>query len=198
MASTIQNYLAVLTSEHNQKPNFVAFVSAICQPSVDAQNLLATFPVIFDLRYAVGDQLDKIGAWVGVSRNLNQMVLGVDTLDDNTYRVLIYLFIAMNTWDGTVPGIYNIWNSILASTYGPILVDDFQDMTMAIVLLVPPTSLLILAILIQGYFLMRPAGVGIIGFFEPSVPSTPVFGFDAETSTVSGFDVGAWVIPVVT
>jgi len=192
----ISTYLAVLTSEHNQKPNFVAMVSLFCQASVDQQNLLETFSTLFDVDFAVGDQLDKIGERVGVSRHLNRMVLGVDTLDDPTYRVLIKLFIAENTWDGTVPGIYNIWNAILASTYGPILVDDFQDMTMAIVLMVPPVGLLILAILTNGYFLMRPAGVGIIGFFTPSVPGDPVFGFDAENASISGFDVGAWAIPI--
>jgi hypothetical protein len=192
----LSTYLAVLTSEHNQKEKFVAMVSLFCQASVDQQNLLDTFPTLFDVDTAVGDQLDKIGAWIGVSRHLNRMVLGVDTLDDPTYRVLIKLFIAMNTWDGTVPGIYDIWNAILASTYGPILVEDYQDMTMAIVLLVPPAGLLILAILSNGYFLMRPAGVGIIGFFTPSIPGDPVFGFDVETSTISGFDVGAWAIPV--
>ena len=192
----LSTYLAVLTSEHNQKPKFVATVSLIAQTSVDQQSAIDGFSMLFDVDLAMGDQLDKIGEWVGVSRHLTKAVLGVDTLDDPTYRVLVKLFIAMNSWDGTTPGIYNIWNAILASTYGPILVEDFQDMTMAIVLLVPPTSVLILAILTNGYFLLRPAGVGIVGFFTPSVPGTPAFGFDVENSSISGFDVGSWVIPI--
>ena len=192
----ISTYLAVLTSEHNQRPNFVAMVSLFCQANVDQQNLLDQFPMLFDVDLAVGDQLDKIGQWVGVSRNLTAPVLGVTTLDDPTYRVLIMLFIAMNSWDGTVPGIYNIWNAILAPTYGPIFIVDNQDMTMTVILLTPPTSVLILAILTNGYFLLRPAGVGITGFFEPSVPGDPIFGFDVENSFISGFDVGAWIIPI--
>jgi hypothetical protein len=197
MSTTITTYLAVLTSEHNDKPNFVALVTAICQFSVDTQNLLQGFPTLFDVDLAVGDQLDKIGQWVGVSRNLNQTIMGTSVLDDPTYRVLLKLFIAMNQWDGTVPGIYNIWNAILEPTYGPIFIVDNQDMTMDVILTTPPTSVLILAILTNGYFLLRPAGVLILGFFTPSVPGDPCFGFDLENSFISGFDVGAWLIPIV-
>jgi Protein of unknown function (DUF2612) len=174
----------------------MALVAALCQGSVDQQNQLLNFSDIFDINEAVGDQLDKLGAWVGVSRNLNQVILGVSTLPDTQYAVFLKLFIAMNSWDGTVPGIYTIWDTLFAPQ-GSILVQDNQDMSMAIVFQNPPTDLLTLAILTQGYWLLRPAGVLMVGFFEPSVPGDPLFGFDVENSTISGFDVGAFVIAVV-
>lgn len=194
----VNDYLALVTSEHKQKPNFIAMLTVFLQAQVDQQNQMAKFPYLFDVDLAAGDQLDKIGQWVGVSRDLKQSVLGISILPDASYRILLKLFIAMNTWDGTVPGMYTIWNTILEPSVGPILVQDNQDMTMTIIFLVPPTSLLILAILTQGYFLMRPAGVLIDGFFIPSVPypGTPLFGFDLESSLIAGFDVGAWIIPV--
>lgn len=136
--STADTYLKLVTSEHNQKPNFMAMLAMFVQAQVDQQAQLVNFPALFDVDMAVGDQLDKIGQWVGVSRNLNQTILGVSMLPDATYRILIKLFIAMNTWDGTVPGIYTIWDNILAADYGDILVMDGQDMTMFMVLLEPP------------------------------------------------------------
>jgi len=196
MSASPATYLSKITSEHANKPMFSALVAALVQASVDQQNVLQNFAALFDVDNAVGDQLDKIGQWVGVSRNLPVAIHGVSTLDDPTYRVLVKLFIAMNSWDGTVPGIYEIWDAILAPTYGAILVQDNQDMTMLVVLLTPPTAVLILGILLGGYFLLRPAGVGIVGFFEPSVPDQPIFGFDVENATISGFDVGNWMIPI--
>ncbi len=102
-------YTKLVTSEHSSKPNFMAFVAALVQTFVDQQKLLASFSALFDVDLAVGDQLDKIGAWAGVSRNLSKVIGGVTVLDDATYRVLIKFNIAMNIWDGTVPGIYTVW-----------------------------------------------------------------------------------------
>lgn len=126
------------------------------------------------------------------------VVESITSLDDTQYRTLLKLFVAMNAWDGTIPGIYTIWNSVFAQEGFKILVQDDEDMTMVVVLLNPPTDLVILAILTQGYFLLRPAGVEIGGFYQPSLPisSVPIFGFDAENATVSGFNVGAWMVPV--
>lgn len=121
---------------------------------------------------------------------------GITVLDDDDYRILLKLFIAQNQWDGTTPGIYDAWNSIFASEGFQILVGDNQDMTMVIVLLNAPTNIVILSIVTQGYFLLVPAGVLLEGFFEPSIVGIPIFGFDVENSTISGWDVGAWMIPV--
>jgi hypothetical protein len=118
---------------------------------------------------------------------------GISVLDDDDYRTLLKLFIAMNSWDGTVPGIYTIWNSLFPEY--PILVQDNQDMTMTVVFINPPTNVVILALFTQGYFLLRPAGVRITGFFEPSGP-LPIFGADIENATISGPDVGYLVTPI--
>jgi Protein of unknown function (DUF2612) len=190
-------YLSLIPSANNQRPLFLAFVAALVQASVDQQNVMLSLPSLFDIDVAVGDQLDKLGAWIGVIRNLNQEVDGVSVLPDASYRILLKLFIAQNNWDGTIPGMYSIWNTVFAAEGYQILVQDNQDMSMFVVFLNPPTDLLILSILTQGYFLLRPAGVEIIGYFMPSVPGIPAFGFDVENSTVSGFDVGAWVEAIV-
>lgn len=193
MSATPGTYTSLVTSEFQTSPNFLATVSALVQAFVDQQNLLAQFPALFTVTLAVGDQLDKIGAWVGVSRYLTQDIDGVSTLTDVEYRVLILLYIAANNWDGTVPGIYAIWNAILAPYLGPIIVVDNQDMTMGIYLLDIPSNLLLLGMLANGYFTLRPAGVGV-NIYTPSIPDTPFFGFDTETDVISGFDVGAFAV----
>src|SRR6266566_1182141 len=135
-------YTKLVTSEHSSKPNFMAFVAALVQTFVDQQKLLASFSALFDVDLAVGDQLDKIGAWAGVSRNLSKVIGGVTVLDDATYRVLIKFNIAMNIWDGTVPGIYTVWNANLKPYLGPIVVVDNQDMTMNVFILSNPGGVL--------------------------------------------------------
>jgi hypothetical protein len=65
-------------------------------------------------------------------------------------------------------------------------------MHMAYALLGPTPDAVTLALFTQGYLSLKPSGVQIDAFMTPSVPSTPYFGFDAQNSSVSGFDVGAW------
>lgn len=157
----ISSYLSRITSEHRNQPLFTALVSVLAQASVDGQTVMNSFPQIFDVDIAVGDQLDIVGLWVGVSRNLSQTIHGVSTLDDESYRVLVKLFIAMNAWDGTVPGAYTILDTIFAPEGYQFQISDNQNMTMTVTLLNPPANLVLQALFAQGYFALRPAGVGL-------------------------------------
>lgn len=221
MTVDISQYTSLITSEHNQKPRFMAMVSLLAQWGVDRQNMLASIPGLFDIDNAVGQQLDWIGQWVGISRNLSVPLTGVyfsfDTagigfdqgtwfgpfdpttglvaLPDAQYRTLLYAVIAANNWDGTVPGAYAAWNTIFEPLGYSILIDDNQDMTMNAVLVGPSADAVTLALFTGGYLNLRPAGVGITNYYTTSITGAPVFGFDAENSGVSGFNVGAWVIP---
>ena len=64
----VSNYTALITSEHADKPKFMAMVEAVAQCFVDQQNLLLSVPTAFDLDDAVGVQLDAVGLWVGIGR----------------------------------------------------------------------------------------------------------------------------------
>lgn len=198
MSASASQYAALITSEHRPEPKFSAWVEANAQPFVDLQNQMQSLQWLLDLDKAAGDQLDKLGKWVGVSRKLSAAVNGVTVLDDASYRVLLKLFVAMNAWDGTVPGIYAVWETVFSQEQYQILVSDNLDMTMDVIFLNPPTDLLILAILTQGYFLLRPAGVKIDGYWEPSAPypQTPIMGLDVEDASIKGLDEGALVEPI--
>ena len=45
-------------------------VATLCQPFVDEQSVLNSLPGKYDLDSAVGVQLDAVGEWVGISREL--------------------------------------------------------------------------------------------------------------------------------
>jgi hypothetical protein len=192
----LQYYLNLVTSEHSKKPKFMATVAAAVQPFVDLQATFAAMIGIFNPN-GVGDQLDKFGQWVGVTRDLVTPINGETTLGDSDFQTLIKLAIAQNHWDGTIPGAYNLWNAIFGPQGIGILIQDYQDMTMLIVFTGGVESVVTKALLSGGFFGLRPAGVMILGFFQPSVPDAPVFGFGAQNSTVSGFGTGAWIEPLV-
>lgn len=192
----VSDYLGLIVSQHNQRPKFMAMVEATCKPAADNQFVLSQFPFLFDLDQAVGDRLDALGEWIGASRQLKAPLppSGITSLLDNDYRTLLKAVVASNYWDGTVPGMYAIWASVFSGNTFDVLIQDFQDMTMAVVILVTDLGTVALALLVNGYIELRPAGVGC-GFYQAT--GTPVFGLDIETSLISGLDVGYMVEDLV-
>lgn len=162
----------------------MAVMAIILQPLCENIDTLATMPELFDIDVAVGDQLDKTGEWIGVSRTLNQEVDGVTVLDDDHYRLVLYAAILRNHWDGTIPNAYEIWDR-LNTGYGIIIIDN-QNMTMAFGLTGGTPDSLTLALLNSGYLTPRPMGVLSLGSFT----ELPLFGLDRDDDFISGFDVG--------
>lgn len=220
MTAQLTDYTSLITSEHQSAPRFMAMVSVLAQWVVDRRTLLDSIPDLYDIDTAIGQQLDRVGEWVGISRNLSIPLTGVyfsfDTvglgfdqstwqgpfdpttglvaLPDEQYRILLYATITANNWDGTIPGAYTAWNTVFAPLGYSILIADNQDMTMNVVLVGPSPDAVTLALFTGGYLNLRPAAVGIADYYLPSVPGAPVFGFDVENSSISGFDVGGWVM----
>ena len=149
MMANLQDYLDLITSEHQDKPDYVATVALRVQPYIDMQNLLAGMPALFDLDVAIGDQLDKTGLWIGLTRFLeiplsiyfswdtaglgwDQGVWsgsyspghGIVALDDPHYRILLKARVVANQWDGTIPGAYTAWNDLFAPEGYQILIQD--------------------------------------------------------------------------
>jgi hypothetical protein len=191
----LSDYLAKIPSQHRQQPKFLAMVSLFVQTFIDNQNLWAQIPAYFNLntaaQYALPETnfvFDWIGKWVGVPRS---------GLSDADYAVILKLQIAVNHWDGTVPGIYAIWNVVFGSAV-EVLVQDNQDMSMFVtfVTLPPSFNTAVRALLISGQFDLRRPGVKMLGHFEPSSAGHPVFGLDVENDSISGIGVGYFVEPV--
>jgi hypothetical protein len=211
MAANVIDYTDLVTSEHADKPNFVATVALSVQPSVDGQNLLATIPTLYDLDSAIGTQLDTVGLWIGVSRYLlipiniyfsfDTAGLGFDqgvwwqpflpgttqvALDDAHYRILLKARVVANNWDGTIPGAYTSWNTVFAGTGFSILIQDYGGMQMAITLLsLTPPDVVTAALFMSGELDLKPAGVKLYHILPTVYPAGPPVG----GTPVFGFDV---------
>lgn len=172
----------------------------------------------FDLDVAVGQQLDVIGEWVGISRfvrirltdiyfSMDIVDLGFDEgqwysiynsqyqtveLDDDRYRTLLRARIANNRWNGTVPGAYAVWETLFQDTGIGLLIQDLQGMHMLIAFTGPVLDSITTSLMTGGYLDFKPAGVRIDAYIVPTVPDAPYFGFDVQNSSIDGFDLGAW------
>lgn len=218
----IKDYTIIITSQHRDKPKFMAMAEYLAQTFVDSQNEVLATPAYFDLDDAVGKQLDDIGEWVGLSRQVRIPIagvyfsfdeegvgwdlgvwkgefdpdLGVTSLDDETYRLMIRAKIGANHWDGTLEQYQEILTSVFVGSASQVFGIDYQDMTMDVAIVGEEPSALLKALLTQGYFPLKPAAVRIRGFVFTSVPYAPLFAFDTDPSAefIAGWDGGAWGI----
>lgn len=213
--TTTTEYLDLITSEHRLKPKFAAMVELNVSVFVRVSNLIQAMNGLFDLDTAIGDQLDILGEWVGVSRNVRipipdvyfswdaDYTLGWDygtweanltpfegtVLPDDAYRTLIKAKIAANHWDGTTNGAYAIWESLF--TQFTILIQDHQDMSYDLIIVGGIVDSLTLALLAGGYIPLKPEGVRVNEYIVP-VNDGPLFGWDLDTEFITGWDDGSW------
>jgi hypothetical protein len=214
---TTDEYTSLITSEHIERPKFVATVRASVSPFAKIQEVLLSLPRAFDVETAVGSQLDAIGIWVGVGRRVATPITDVylewDTtealgwdggvwkgefdpddgllfLPDDSYRLLIKAKIASNHWDGTIPGAYAIWEGVFSGSY--IVIEDLQDMTMTVGVAGVTLSTLDLKLLQDGYLVVKPAGVRIRDYAIIPVAGV-LFAWDfEETEIYGGWEIGKW------
>lgn len=212
----IEKYLNRVTSAHRDKPRYMATMRALLQPLAEVGAAIAAIGGRFELDTAEGQQLDIIGEWVGLSRNLRLPLenvyfsfdipeLGFDlgvwqgpfdpddyltALPDDTYRSLLRIKIRCNNWDGTFEQAEAIWQEMFAGLPGAsgYLIDN-QDMTMTLGASgIIPAALQ--AVIEQGLIPLKPFGVRVT-YLIHSAPG-PVFSFDLDTAQFAGFDVGYW------
>lgn len=149
----LNSLLTLIPSANRDRPQFRAWVSTLLQGLVDAANVAESMQTLFDIDNAVGDQLDKVGEWVGVSRLITEKLaplffswgvagLGwgqanwaspfeppnsqIVSLDDSHYRILLKARIAANYWDGTIPGAYEAWDRLFAAEGYQVLIQNVQ------------------------------------------------------------------------
>lgn len=222
---SVNDYLALITSEHSDQPNFVATVALTVQPYVDMQITLNGMCQLFDIDLAVGQQLDTVGQWIGRTRYIAtpldiyfsfdtvglgfdqgiwwgpfEAATGITALPDFQYRILLKATIAANQWDGTIPGAYAAWDSLLNPFGFGILIQDYGNMSMAYALIGPEPDVITKALFTTGELSLKPAGVQLFHVLPTVYPSgevggitgTPYFGFDVQNANIAGFDSGAW------
>lgn len=217
--TTSNDYIALITSEHADKPNFVGLVTALVQPAADMVNLETGIPASFDIDSAIGAQLDVVGVWVGISRSVQIPLTGVyfafDTagvgwdqglwqgpydptsglfqLDDTSYRTVLRAKIGSNQWDGALSSLQAILDQIFVGTGAQVAAKDNQDMTMTVIIAGVLPNAVLLSLLTGGYLVPKPMGVDV-NYVTTSVSGTPVFGFDLQNQFIAGWDTGSWGI----
>lgn len=219
MENTVQTYLNLITSAHDQQPNFIATVSQSVGMSVRLQQLLTQMKgPLFDLSTPpAGDQLDIVGQWAGISRDVNipadnvgftwdstnvnlQWDTGVWvppgenvnilTLPDDIYLQLILVKIGANNWDGTTEGAYKIYQEAFAPFI--VLIQDNCNMTFDLAIVGGIVPALTLALFTDQLFPLRPQGVRI-GAIYTSLDTNPAFAWDSNQPNVKGWDTGSWL-----
>lgn len=213
----LDEYLNLITSQHKNSPRFVETVAVSTKILSAAQELFAKLPEKFDVDNAVGVQLDAIGLWVGRSRRIalplddvfftwddgEFLSTGWDagiwrqnfdvsskftSLDDETYRKIIYAKIALNSWDGTKQdAVQNIFQAFGGKYY--VIITDHQDMTISYYIAGEKLSNLDKALITNGYLMFKPIGVRIREVTAPPLGGK-LFAWDIQNEALDGWDAG--------
>jgi hypothetical protein len=75
ISPNVNSYSNLITSEHNQKTNFMLVVSRVVGAAADAVAATQSIIPAFNLNTAVGAQLDTLGLWIGQSRNIAEVLV---------------------------------------------------------------------------------------------------------------------------
>ncbi len=204
------NYTSLVTSEHKDKPNFMAVVKLLTQFSVDLQapasldytvdgdvdmlvdssggfGSLNSYPWALDIDLATGSQLDKLGQLIGVGRNQNLVGFGFTILSDADYQNLLRAKIRANQWDGTMGSLQTLLGQLFPGQNFTIRAVDNYNMTMSINLIGGTPTAIQTALMQSDLIIPRPEGVQLYNFVGVT---GPLFGLDYETAYISGPDVG--------
>jgi hypothetical protein len=186
ITGSLLTYLGRVTSEHRNKPKFLASLVVSLQPFLDIQAFLNQLYLQFDLQQAVGAQLDQVGLWIGFSRTLATPLpsvfftwdttglgwdqgywfgpfdptTGLTQLADPIYRAVLQLKVAYNACSGTNAALSSVLLNLFPTLFPgcAIKYSDNQNMTMSYTLTGPYTPV-IKQLFLQGTLTIKPMGV---------------------------------------
>lgn len=216
---TLNEYLNLITTQHRDRPKYIATVTTGVQPQVEEQAALEALEASFDIDTATGVQLDILGLWIGRSRFVDVPLTGVYfswnetaavgwgvgvwrgafdpnnglvVLPDENYRVLLRAKIAANSWDGSIPAAYRIWDQAFNGN-NALIIQDNQDMTMSVGIVGTSLDSVTRALLLGGYLPLKPEGVKIREFFF-GVNDGPFFAWNVSNDALQGWGTGSWAL----
>lgn len=157
----IQYYADLLAIQYRGLPKAQATMQALAREalidnlSLEVENAFNIDPTLGPV--AIGAQLDIIGKYAGVTRDVLTFTGGL-VLDDSDFLTLIYLALAINYSDGSLLSI----ETILFQFFGTaITVFDNANMTLSYFFNASIGSLELLEALVTLDMLPRPTGVGL-------------------------------------
>lgn len=180
------SYLNLITSQHRDKPKYIAMLSSLFRHTDDLFDAAIYFDYAFTVDEAQGVQEDIIGDIVGAKRTLkyNPEQGQYPVLDDGAYRSLIRSSIAKNQWKGNIEDLKRVWADVFGTG---IVVQDNQDMSISVVV-VGQFENIVKEMIKQNLIVPKVQGVRINYTFSEG----PVFGYDLDTATIKGYDLADW------
>lgn len=216
MSMTLSDYIDLITSQHRNRPKFAGVTASAVAPLALTIGMVDTSMLqAWDIDTAIGTQLDQVGEWIGTTRYVEEPLVGVYfswddvvntgwghgywrgkydpstgviALADDVYRLVLYAKIASNNWAGTRETIEAIWDDSFGDTSTLALVDH-QDMSITIGLQGIEINDVLLYILTSGRIPLKPEGVRLREYI---VSDDRIFGFDADSPTIGGWDEASW------
>jgi len=191
---TIAEYLLMVTSQYQNSPKYLEWLSIPLQVCNDIHTCANKMPDQFDLDNAKGVQLDILGQYLGQGRTLpfDPTDGSSPSMDDAIYRKILKLKTMTNYWNGSLHSIYYAWGLIF--TESSIKIDDQKNMS-AIITLSGTMSQLVKDMIYNDLVLPRPEGVEYI-YDTAVVPDTAAaFAYDYsddESDYFKGYDLGWW------
>lgn len=186
--SSPSDYSDLITSEHRPRPKFTAMVELFASGFSDEINVMDSFWSFYDFDAATGTQLDDLGTWIGLARDVNVPTLGMVTLGDSDYKLLLRSKIAANHFDGSMEQYQDILQGLFVGEPFSMFAVDNQDMSITIYILNASPSALQLALLKGGFLPPKPEGVRINFLLYTG----PLFGLDHDDTLISGPDIGSF------
>lgn len=156
----IDKYLDNITSQHRDKPKYIAWLSSCLNIIDHAYIMTKNMDNDFDLDNAIGKQLDILGQIIGRKRTLTFQPLNGHNpvLDDETYKLVLKAKVAMNMWDGKIESAYEIWNNIFDDI--GLQLQDNQDMSLT-AYITGYVNQIRQDLIQHGYIVPKPEGVRI-------------------------------------
>lgn len=187
MSAENESYLRLITSEYANAPRFCAYVEVFLNMINPIWDCLESFDTIFNIDTAVGDQLDQWGVYYDISRELPITDPNIPSiLPDDLYRLVLKARRIANHWKGSYQGLVELVKELYPNVDFELL--DNQDMTMTFTLVNPDISDAETALILNGYIIPKPEGVGINLKFQEG----ELFGWDTDAMYIKGWDLANW------
>lgn len=143
-------------------------------------NILLQLNDAFNINTAIGQQLDILGQYIGLKRNIDGIIL-----DDNNYRFFLKLRIIRNKNNHND---YDIKEKLNNLFNGSVILFDNRDMTIDYLILQPIDPIIENILKNNKDFLPAPAGVGTKLIIN--APDNYIFGFMGNDSNQPLFIAG--------
>lgn len=168
----IENTRKITVNGEETDSNFMRFMETILAPVMSLQDLVSDASP-FDAKQAVGNQLDIIGQYIGLSRLLPYIPASGDVyLPDNVFMYAVWLRIAQESWTGKNVEVKKIYDEAVGELVN-IGYNDLMDGSIEIEVGVGSQDVAQAFSAAREYLI--PAGIGSTIVISDTNLDTPVF-----------------------